>query len=526
MPRIRPHAAALLAAAAPFIAAAPAAAQNEVTLSYQGRLDNTGSPFTGQADFTVQLFSERVGGISITQPLTIPAVEVEDGLFHLEIPYQPDRFNLNRDVWIELSIDGKPLRPRQRYIPPPKASQAGTAERSDDGSVVLFRSSLGQTVARNDPGTSSPSTMPSVWQTFEPTITGELSRLAIIAIPTPGDAVTYNLYEGPGTSGQLLATFDGNEFIPQLIEAVIDSPVLLQAGSTYTFEVEFNDSGTGLPSSGTFGLTADTYPGGQSSISRDNDIVFIVDVDTPGDAVIRVTPEAEVEIGGQLRVDGAFGTLDDDVLLPESSIEADEILDETGLASALTINTTLTSTSLTELESLSITAPGPGWVFASTSTELRLNHVAGTASSYTLGMSATPSSLPPRQNFRRTIPTTAASGSYEDAYTVNGVFRIPEAGTYTFFLLGFKTSAAAPDAVLFDTNLTLMYFPTSYGAVATSAVALPIVASPNPGPTDGSSQSLTDPIPLVTPPTYPPARENERIMREYHEALERSERDE
>lgn len=522
MPVRRYRTAAMLAAAS-MLVAAPASAQQEVSLSYQGRLDLSGAPFDGIVPITVQLFSEQVDGIAITSPFTIKEAEVDNGLFHIEIPYEPDRFNLNRDVWIEISIDGSTLRPRQRYIPAAKAAQAGTAERSNDGSVVFSRDTISSIAALNFLSGSATATVQSAWQSFRPEITGNLDRLVMLGDLVLGDTITYNLYEGLGTGGSLLATFDTFQSA-NAIEAIVDIPFLLQANDTYTFEVIFTDSNTQLPGSGEILITPNTYPRGRASTSIVEDFVFAVEVERPGGSTVRVTPDAGVEIGGQLRVDGVFGSAGDDVLLPESSIESDETLDEPGIATSTVDEGKLSSTTYSVLDTLSITVPAPGYVVAQMTAELQFLHVNGVASSYTIGFSNVPDTLVTTQDFQRSIPAAAATGLYEEPYNVHAVFSVASPGQYTFYVIGRKDLSGSPIADLVDDIVTLMYFPTSYGSVSASGNGiLNTASSATPGQNNAQNtiqNTVVSPT-LVSPPSYPPALESERIMREYHEALTR-----
>jgi hypothetical protein len=111
--------------------------------------------------------------------------------------------------------------------------------------------------------------------------------------------------------------------------------------------------------------------------------------------------------------------------------------------------------------------------------------VTGTNDLYNLGVSDSNAVLPANQDLFTTVIAALPSGTYEKVVSPHGLFAV-SAGANVFFLLGQKTSSASDDAMAYDSQLTLVYFPTSYGTVEETAL-LNSSATP-----DGSSTSAPD----------------------------------
>ena len=81
--------------------------------TYQGLLQQAGSPFTGMADLEFSLYDNLTTGTRVAGPITRPDVPVQDGLFQVELDFGPGAFGA--DVrFLEIRVDGTTLSPRQR----------------------------------------------------------------------------------------------------------------------------------------------------------------------------------------------------------------------------------------------------------------------------------------------------------------------------------------------------------------------------------------------------------------------------
>jgi len=155
------------------------------------------------------------------------------------------------------------------------------------------------------------------------------------------------------------------------------------------------------------------------------------------------------------------------VSLPANAISATEILDEPGVANAQGLGPIITpAAGLTTIASRSITVPADGFVLVIATAEVEYSHVSGTASRLQLGVSSTNASLPINQDIEVGTPSGAASGSYEHAVTVHGLFSI-SAGTSTYYFLG-QSLTGTNSKVINDYQLTLLYFPTAYGLTSSN----------------------------------------------------------
>jgi hypothetical protein len=113
-------------------------------ISYQGRLNDGGSPATGLYDFTFHIFDAEVAGTDLAgplRPLPYDAVPVTNGLFNVSLDFGPDIFS-GPARWLEISVrtngvgDPSLLSPRTPLLPTPYAIFAGKAGSVVNGTVT------------------------------------------------------------------------------------------------------------------------------------------------------------------------------------------------------------------------------------------------------------------------------------------------------------------------------------------------------------------------------------------------------
>lgn len=99
--------------------------------TYQGQLKNAGSPASGPHVMTFQLHDALSGGGPIGAALVFdglsgnpPPVQVNDGLFTVSLDFGAAAFNGQRR-WLEITVAGTPLSPRQELTAAPYALRAG-----------------------------------------------------------------------------------------------------------------------------------------------------------------------------------------------------------------------------------------------------------------------------------------------------------------------------------------------------------------------------------------------------------------
>src|ERR1019366_1478963 len=103
--------------------------------TYQGRLNNSGSPTNGSYDLAFRLFATNTTGAAITAPVTNNATAVTNGLFNTTLDFGPGVFTGGSN-WLEIAVSTNGansfaiLTPRQQVTPTPYAiysANAGTA---------------------------------------------------------------------------------------------------------------------------------------------------------------------------------------------------------------------------------------------------------------------------------------------------------------------------------------------------------------------------------------------------------------
>jgi hypothetical protein len=123
------------------LAGTPAHAETPLLLGYQGAVfDTQGQPAAGPVDVDIAIFDGASGGTELYAE-SHPNVSLVDGTFDLQIGSGSnpsgsfDETTLaGAEAWLELTVDGETLDPRQRLVAVPYALRAKVAE-SLDGSI-------------------------------------------------------------------------------------------------------------------------------------------------------------------------------------------------------------------------------------------------------------------------------------------------------------------------------------------------------------------------------------------------------
>ncbi len=104
-------------------------------LSYQGRLDAGGQAFDGSVDMVFELFDAEAGGTAVGSPIAINGVAVQQGLFQVELDFGAQAWEMGR--WLQITVEGQPLTPRQKVTGAPLAWRAETVVEEAVGSQEL-----------------------------------------------------------------------------------------------------------------------------------------------------------------------------------------------------------------------------------------------------------------------------------------------------------------------------------------------------------------------------------------------------
>ena len=78
------------------------AAQLGTAFTYQGRLEDGGVPANGGYDFKVELYDAAAGGSKVGSTLTLSGVQVQDGLFILDLDFGEQY--TGQELWLELQV--------------------------------------------------------------------------------------------------------------------------------------------------------------------------------------------------------------------------------------------------------------------------------------------------------------------------------------------------------------------------------------------------------------------------------------
>lgn len=131
------------------IATPLATAQVTTAFTYQGKLEQSSTPATGEFDFEFRLYDNQTEGAVIAGPVTVENVFVDDGLFTTQIDFGPNVFG-TMDVWLDVRVrEGEstggftPLAPRQKIAPAPMAHHALNVEPNAVGGEQLRSGSVG-----------------------------------------------------------------------------------------------------------------------------------------------------------------------------------------------------------------------------------------------------------------------------------------------------------------------------------------------------------------------------------------------
>ncbi len=113
----------------------------QTAFTYQGQLKQAGQPFTGTADMNFNLFDSATGPGSIGDE-THNGVQVTNGTFTVDIGGSGAGWDLNLagDLWLEITVNGTVMTPRQKLMPTPHALTSDTLKLPFDSTSNNFSS--------------------------------------------------------------------------------------------------------------------------------------------------------------------------------------------------------------------------------------------------------------------------------------------------------------------------------------------------------------------------------------------------
>lgn len=111
-------------------------AQADTTFTYQGSLSDGGVPASGSYNIGITLWDAVSGGTQIGSGITLNAHAVSDGLLTADLDFGASALN-NSPRWIEITVGGTTLSPRQAISRTPYAIQTRGINVSDMGKVGI-----------------------------------------------------------------------------------------------------------------------------------------------------------------------------------------------------------------------------------------------------------------------------------------------------------------------------------------------------------------------------------------------------
>jgi hypothetical protein len=158
------------------------------------------------------------------------------------------------------------------------------------------------------------------------------------------------------------------------------------------------------------------------------------------------------------------------VQLPDGAIDAHEILDEPGIVSTQSIGGLILTTTMQDLETVTITTPAPGFISLAGSSSIQCSGTTGFNLGYLqIDETAGGSPTPPYDIVYGNTGTVSSGSVYWPVHAQRVYFKA--AGTYTFRLEACMNSSNGIGAAQSGSypRLTAYFFPTSYGSVVAIA---------------------------------------------------------
>ena len=114
----------------------PLAAQTDTVFTYQGELKENGGPANGTFDVDFGLWDDPAAGNQVGSTNTFNSLPILEGLFTVELDFGASAFD-NNDRWLEITVAGVPLVPRQRVTRAPYAIQTRGIFVDEDSNVGI-----------------------------------------------------------------------------------------------------------------------------------------------------------------------------------------------------------------------------------------------------------------------------------------------------------------------------------------------------------------------------------------------------
>lgn len=157
------------------------------------------------------------------------------------------------------------------------------------------------------------------------------------------------------------------------------------------------------------------------------------------------------------------------VILPADAISSSEMFDEPGIAKGVNSGQVTLTTTMQDIATVTITIPGPGYIFVTGRCWVAMGRDA-TLGSNQLSFQIDETAGGPNLQSQSVFPSSSIpSSTIQQAVYVDRAYFKSVSGTFTFRIEGFKFSSGGGLMRAGNGSATAMFFPTSYGSVATVA---------------------------------------------------------
>jgi hypothetical protein len=480
-------------------------------LSYQARLtDEAGDPMQGAQALSFSLYYQEEGGSAVWTEAHNPNLD-SDGLFSVLLGEgSPLDSLLGSDnpgpAWFEITVDGTILAPRRRIAGAARAFLAEDARKlaglpaeayATDGHNHndLYPTHL---VLENSDGDGPNAGTPRVhWDVLHGVpatfVDGAVNWNELVGVP---QGFADNVDDTGAGGGTLDAAYDyggagaGNFIIADAGPVHIRGLDCLQADTKITV-----GSGPGLwgkylveSTNGNVAavLGTDSMPGGYLQLNYGDERTGV----TLGDGSLWLNDDvgggnvylgADLYNGGTFQLWGNDGDyvdfrpgLDDDnsVMLPDSSIASQEILDEPGIARSASggsfglVELPTDATEMIDILSVTITLPRSGYVLVRGLGTYYAYSTTAATFAYIQIDSTSGGLLGDGYQKIDILPTGAGTSREMPVFAEDVYYR--QAGTHTFYFEGLGSGlGSGGSAYIKNPTLTALYLPTSYGTVST-----------------------------------------------------------
>ena len=204
--------------------------------TYQGRLDASGGPFTGIAEFQPTLCTAASGGPEVASSPATVLVSVTNGLFVLPLDFGSSPFTAGADRWLQIQVRTAigpftTLTPRQKLTATPYAIQAANAM------TATTAASANSVAAANITGTLGLAQLPSA------VVTNTQTGLSLTGAFTGNGGGLSNLspaslvFTGTNIS---IASWGWNDYGQRIIPTGLDDVVGAVGGTAHSLALRAN----------------------------------------------------------------------------------------------------------------------------------------------------------------------------------------------------------------------------------------------------------------------------------------------